>query len=221
MKCQYQLTYDELILGTHELDECNFMCVVCEGCSQRIYKQEQIKHESLECSNPLAKCHFCTRIFNLREMSTHMRSCSKRSIVKVEYIEKPSEHVYENTKLKLIEFDHKPDQEYQPGKSGSSAEKRKNAKKSKETKNAPTYTCSYCDEQVPCTAKDTHPCSLIERKIRKEVNKSVHKDTQQDYELPADIRKPSEPVRDVSPNRVNHLGLISHQPESSLNQQPQ
>ena len=58
-KCQYPLTYDELILGTHELDECNFMCVMCEGCGLRIYKQEQIRHEAMDCRNPLAKCHFC------------------------------------------------------------------------------------------------------------------------------------------------------------------
>lgn len=39
-RCQYELTYDELLLGTHELDECQFMHVVCEGCGMRIVKQE-------------------------------------------------------------------------------------------------------------------------------------------------------------------------------------
>ena len=34
----YQLTYDELLLGTHELDDCNFMTIVCEGCGLRIFK---------------------------------------------------------------------------------------------------------------------------------------------------------------------------------------
>ena len=37
-KCTYQLTYDELLLGTHELDDCNFMNIVCEGCGMRIFK---------------------------------------------------------------------------------------------------------------------------------------------------------------------------------------
>jgi hypothetical protein len=32
------MTYDELILGTHELDECNYIRVECEGCGLRIFK---------------------------------------------------------------------------------------------------------------------------------------------------------------------------------------
>ena len=67
-RCQYELTYDELLLGTHELDECAFMHVVCEGCGMRIVKQEQIKHEATECANPLGKCGFCKRVFPLNAM---------------------------------------------------------------------------------------------------------------------------------------------------------
>lgn len=37
-RCSYQLTYDELLLGTHELDDCAFMQVICEGCGMRIIK---------------------------------------------------------------------------------------------------------------------------------------------------------------------------------------
>lgn len=37
-QCTYQLTYDELILGTHELDDCKFIKLICEGCGQRITK---------------------------------------------------------------------------------------------------------------------------------------------------------------------------------------
>ena len=40
IRCTYQLTYDELLLGTHELDDCSYMCIVCEGCGLRIYKQD-------------------------------------------------------------------------------------------------------------------------------------------------------------------------------------
>lgn len=38
--CSYQLTYDELILGTHELDDCMFMKIVCEGCGVKIHKSD-------------------------------------------------------------------------------------------------------------------------------------------------------------------------------------
>ena len=38
--CKYELTYDELILGTHELDECMFMKIVCEGCGAKIPKYD-------------------------------------------------------------------------------------------------------------------------------------------------------------------------------------
>ena len=36
------MTYDELILGTHELDDCMFMRVVCEGCGSKILKKRHI-----------------------------------------------------------------------------------------------------------------------------------------------------------------------------------
>jgi uncharacterized Fe-S cluster-containing protein len=77
-RCDYQLTYEELLLGTHELDECQFLQVVCEGCGTRIIKQEQIKHESLDCEKPLGKCSFCHEIYSLREMQNHIKSCSLR-----------------------------------------------------------------------------------------------------------------------------------------------
>ena len=70
-RCTYQLTYDELLLGTHELDDCNFMNIVCEGCGIRIFKQDQIRHESIECSNPISKCGFCQRCFSIGEMLLH------------------------------------------------------------------------------------------------------------------------------------------------------
>jgi hypothetical protein len=85
LKCDYQLTYDELLLGTHELDECLYMQVVCEGCGIRIVKQQQIKHESIECEKPLGKCTFCKRVKPLKEMSEHMKTCQSRVLIKVEY----------------------------------------------------------------------------------------------------------------------------------------
>lgn len=66
--CHYQMSYDELILGTHELDECNFIRIICEGCGSRILKQEQIKHESLECKSPSTKCRFCSQIIKIRDI---------------------------------------------------------------------------------------------------------------------------------------------------------
>jgi hypothetical protein len=43
-----------------------------------------------------------------------MRSCSQRSLVKIEYVNDPEEQAYEQTKLKLLDFDSRPDQEYFP-----------------------------------------------------------------------------------------------------------
>lgn len=77
------------MLGTHELDDCLYMQVICEGCGLRIIKQQQIKHESVECDNPLGKCGFCKRIFSLVDMGEHMRNCSSRVVVKVEYGAQP------------------------------------------------------------------------------------------------------------------------------------
>ncbi len=84
-KCDYQLTYEELLLGTHELDDCSYMQVVCEGCGLRIIKQQYIKHESVECENPLGKCAFCKKVFALKDMNYHIRTCTERVRVKVEY----------------------------------------------------------------------------------------------------------------------------------------
>jgi len=38
-------------------------------------------------------------------MGPHMKTCSKRAIVKVEYVQNPVEEAYNSTKLKLLEFD--------------------------------------------------------------------------------------------------------------------
>jgi len=85
MNCQYQLTYDELILGTHELDDCMFMKIVCEGCGQKISKNDQIRHDTIECSNPHAKCKFCKQITHIHELVKHQANCEKRAFVKLEY----------------------------------------------------------------------------------------------------------------------------------------
>ncbi|CDW87308.1 UNKNOWN [Stylonychia lemnae] len=70
--CLYQLTYDELLRGTHELEECNYIRVMCEGCGVRIFKQEQLKHESVECEVPKTKQNMT--LFQMRdELSTKMR----------------------------------------------------------------------------------------------------------------------------------------------------
>ena len=49
-------------------------------------------------------------------MGPHMRNCSKRTVFKMEYVNNPTEAVYDSTKLKLVEFDNRPDQEYIPSK---------------------------------------------------------------------------------------------------------
>lgn len=48
-------------------------------------------------------------------MGPHMRNCGQRSIVKVEYVNNPEEAAYNNTRLSLLDFDQRPDQEYKPG----------------------------------------------------------------------------------------------------------
>ena len=68
-------------------------------------------------------------------MSAHMRECSQRAVVKVEYVNDPEAAAYNNTNLKLLDFDARPDQEYKPGQvSGdSSGTKSKGASKQKNT----------------------------------------------------------------------------------------
>ena len=67
----YQLTYDELILGTHELDDCQYMKIVCEGCATKITKNDQIRHDAIECSNPHSKCKFCKTVYHLKDLIKH------------------------------------------------------------------------------------------------------------------------------------------------------
>lgn len=85
VRCQYQLTYDELVLGTHELDDCSFIKIVCEGCGAKITKQEQIRHDAVDCSNPHAKCKYCKTVFHLKQLIEHERNCEMKSLVKLEY----------------------------------------------------------------------------------------------------------------------------------------
>ncbi len=84
------------------------MQVICEGCGIRIIKQQQIKHESVECDNPLGKCGFCKRVFSLIEMNNHMRTCSQRVSVKVEYGVAPI------SDLRLVEEEMRPNDLYEP-----------------------------------------------------------------------------------------------------------
>lgn len=84
-RCIYRLSYDEILLGTHELDECAYIRIECEGCGQRISKHEQIRHDAVECSNPSAKCRYCKQIFHLKQLAEHDRLCSARGTVKLEY----------------------------------------------------------------------------------------------------------------------------------------
>lgn len=73
------------MLGTHELDRCDFMQVICEGCGIRIVKQDQIRHETIECQNPLAKCPFCFLVHPLCNIGDHIKTCKSRAVFKVEY----------------------------------------------------------------------------------------------------------------------------------------
>ena len=64
-------------------------------------------------------------------MSAHMRVCSQRAMVKMEYVNDPEAAAYNQTNLKLLEFDQRPDQEYKPLKNsgGASLEKSSNKKR--------------------------------------------------------------------------------------------
>ncbi|CDW85664.1 traf-type zinc finger family protein [Stylonychia lemnae] len=84
-QCHYSLTYEELILGTHELDDCKFIKIICEGCGARIMKQDQLKHETVECPNPQSKCRFCQKMMSLKEVISHQKDCNMRVQIKIEY----------------------------------------------------------------------------------------------------------------------------------------
>lgn len=134
-RCTYHLTYDELLLGTHELDDCDFMNIICEGCGVRIFKQDRIRHESVECANPIGKCAFCQRIFGMSEMLVHRRECGQRSVVKVEYVNNPEAAALaalNQSKFSMMEFDQRPDQEYRP--SGNSSGSKSNSHRQQPSK---------------------------------------------------------------------------------------
>ena len=60
---------------------------MCEGCGAKITKSEQIRHDTVQCDNPIAKCKFCKKIFHLKELADHVRTCEQRNIVKMEYMD--------------------------------------------------------------------------------------------------------------------------------------
>ena len=62
-----------------------FMKIVCEGCGTKISKNDQIRHDTVECNNPYSKCKFCKTVVHLGDLISHQQSCDMRSIVKVEY----------------------------------------------------------------------------------------------------------------------------------------
>lgn len=145
----------------HELDSCVHMQVICEGCGLRITKQQQIKHESLECSNPLGKCGFCKRVFSLTEMALHMRSCSLRTTVKVEY----GQETHSN--LALIE-----DRELLP-------ESLYNPKEQLQRKKAKPLTCEYCHQKLT-SEQQRHKCYEIEAIVRKKTKRDFKNDFKTD-----------------------------------------
>ena len=89
------------------------MKIVCEGCGVKISKSEQIRHDTMACENPQAKCKFCNDMCHLKDLNEHMRSCAQRAIVKMEYF--PSNHFDEEAKQedlrKKIEFRDYPGQQ--------------------------------------------------------------------------------------------------------------
>lgn len=152
LRCDYALTYDELLLGTHELDECKFMQVICEGCGIRIIKQQQIRHESVECDNPLGKCGFCKRVFSLQDMIAHMRDCNQRQVVKIEY-GLPAKSDYNHIEDKEL----RPESLYDP----------KTALSRKRVKAMP---CEYCQEKITGNWEQ-HKCYKIEQMVKKKVSR--------------------------------------------------
>ena len=86
-----------------------------------------------------------------------MKACGKRSLVKVEYPEDPEKAAMQNTNLKLLQFDEKPEQEYQPGKRAQQNLKRKKT-------SSDMTQCQYCKELIPEVS--SHLCYKIARKVK-------------------------------------------------------
>ena len=82
--CNYKLSYDEILLGTHELEQCDFLKIKCEGCGKEISKHELIKHDAFECPNPMARCRYSGKVVRLKDLLA-TEEIAKRSI-KMEYI---------------------------------------------------------------------------------------------------------------------------------------
>ena len=64
-------------MGTHELDECLYLKIVCEGCGKKINKSDQIRHETLDCTNPVW----------LKDLQKNKRDGNQRDMVKMEYFD--------------------------------------------------------------------------------------------------------------------------------------
>lgn len=57
-------------------------------------------------------------------MLAHRRECGQRSFVKVEYVNNPevaANTTFNQSKFNMMEFDHRPDQDYRPNNSGGSS----------------------------------------------------------------------------------------------------
>ena len=83
--CIERLTYDQILLGTHELDQCTHMMFECQGCNISMERYKLLRHEAVECLNPTARCRYCKTVMRLTLLSDHEKNCSARQLVKVEY----------------------------------------------------------------------------------------------------------------------------------------
>ena len=60
----------------------------------------------------------------MSDMIAHRRECGQRCLVKVEYVNNPelvANTTFNQSKFNMMEFDHRPDQEYRPNNSGGSS----------------------------------------------------------------------------------------------------
>ena len=152
-----------------------------------------------------------------------MRECSQRAVVKVEYVNDPEAAAYNNTNLKLLDFDARPDQEYKPNQvsgesSGTKGKGTSNNKKgSNSSKNLSSINRSALSKSPEKETKGTK--NKKEKKQFFDMMMQMQDAMQlQQKQLQLAIENMEGKDGAVDHTKMPNLGFVSHHSQNSANQ---
>lgn len=148
-------------------------------------------------------------------MLAHRRECGQRSFVKVEYVNNPevaANTTFNQSKFNMMEFDHRPDQDYRPNNSGgSSGIKSSSSRHHHKGSNESKERSSHRQQQVAQSPE----------KALKKVSKRGQRRTVVEHTTPAYVqieRERVEPSEDVYHIPVDRDGKANGQAQQSRRQ---